>query len=105
MGPTLNDVARALSRAMPSGGVCVTAERGRRLLLEREARRRDCKLLGVDPDDVSDEEMRRFGYITFKENVAIARGGRRRARRQPVGCAARDVRRPTGSGCAHGQGV
>ena len=72
MGPTLNDVARALSRAMPSGGVCVTAERGRRLLLEREARRRDCKLLGVDPDDVSDEEMRRFGYITFKENVAIA---------------------------------
>ncbi|MBV8931223.1 MAG: poly-gamma-glutamate synthase PgsB, partial [Kutzneria sp.] len=29
MGPTLDDVARSLSRSMPVGGVCVTAERER----------------------------------------------------------------------------
>lgn len=72
MGPTLDDVARSLSRSMPTGGVCVTAERERRRLLEQEASRRDCKLLAVEPEAITDEEMRGFGYITFKENVAIA---------------------------------
>jgi poly-gamma-glutamate synthase PgsB/CapB len=72
MGPTLNHVAQALARAMPVGGVCVTAELARRRLLEREAARRDCKLVAVEPDAISDAEMGGFGYITFKENVAIA---------------------------------
>lgn len=72
MGPTLDDVARSLSRTMPVGGVCVTAERERLPLLKREAERRDCKLLLVNPDSVTDEEMAGFSWITFKENVAIA---------------------------------
>jgi len=37
-------VAKALSRTMPVGGVCVTAERERLPLLKREAERRDCRL-------------------------------------------------------------
>lgn len=72
MGPTLDDVARSLSRSMPVGGVCVTAERERLPILRQEAKRRDCALIAVDPESVSDEEMRGFGWITFKENVAIA---------------------------------
>jgi poly-gamma-glutamate synthase PgsB/CapB len=72
MGPTLDDVARSLSRSMPVGGVCVTAERERLPILIEEARRRDCRLLVIDPESVSDDEMRGFGWITFKENVAIA---------------------------------
>ncbi|GGJ78715.1 poly-gamma-glutamate synthase PgsB [Pilimelia anulata] len=72
MGPTLDDIARSLSRSMPVGGVCVTAERERLALLEREAARRDCTLVAVDPETVSDEELARFHWITFKDNVAIA---------------------------------
>ncbi len=72
MGPTLDDVARSLSRSMPVGGVCVTAERDRLHILKEEAAKRRCRLIAVDPDSVSDEEMRGFGWITFKENVAIA---------------------------------
>jgi poly-gamma-glutamate synthase PgsB/CapB len=72
MGPTLDDVARSLSRSMPEGGVCITAERERLPILQEEARRRDCRLIAVDPDSVTDEEMAGFGWITFKENVAIA---------------------------------
>lgn len=72
MGPTLDDVARSLSRTMPVGGVCVTAERERLPLLKREAARRDCALLVVRPESVTDEEMAGFSWITFKENVAIA---------------------------------
>ena len=72
MGPTLDDVARSLSRTMPAGGVCVTAERERLPLLRREAARRDCTLFVVHPESITDEEMARFSWITFKENVAIA---------------------------------
>lgn len=72
MGPTLDDVARSLSRSMPVGGVCVTAEQERLHILREEAAKRECLLVVVDPESVSDEEMRGFSYITFKENVAIS---------------------------------
>lgn len=42
MGPTLDDVARSLSRSMPEGGICVTAEQDRFHLLQEEADARDC---------------------------------------------------------------
>ncbi|MBP2323394.1 poly-gamma-glutamate synthase PgsB/CapB [Kibdelosporangium banguiense] len=72
MGPTLDDVARSLSRSMPVGGICVTAEQERLHILQQEAKRRDCKLIAVEPESVTDEQMAGFSWITFKENVAIA---------------------------------
>jgi len=72
MGPTLDDVARSLSRAMPAGGICITAERDRRHILQQEANKRNCLLVSVDPDSVTEEEMSQFQYFTFRENVAIA---------------------------------
>ena len=72
MGPTLDDVARSLSRSMPQGGICVTAERDRLHILQEEADKRDCRLIPVDPESVSDAELRGFSWFTFKENVAIA---------------------------------
>ncbi|MFD3870348.1 poly-gamma-glutamate synthase PgsB [Streptomyces sp. NPDC058623] len=72
MGPTLDDIARSLSRSMPHGGICVTAEKERFHVLQEEADARDCTLIYADPDTVSDEELRGFSWFTFKENVAIA---------------------------------
>jgi poly-gamma-glutamate synthase PgsB/CapB len=72
MGPTLDDVARSLSRSMPVGGICVTAEKERLHILQEEADRRNCRLVAVDPETVSDAELRGFSWFTFKENVAIA---------------------------------
>ncbi|MBP2323517.1 poly-gamma-glutamate synthase PgsB/CapB [Kibdelosporangium banguiense] len=72
MGPTADDIARSLSRSMPIGGVCITAERERLDVLSEEAGRRNCELVVVDPMSVTDEEIRGFGWITFKENVAVA---------------------------------
>ncbi|MGA5452059.1 poly-gamma-glutamate synthase PgsB [Streptomyces umbrinus] len=72
MGPTLDDVARSLCRSMPVGGVCVTAERERLHILREEAQARRCRLVAVDPETVTDEEMKGFSWFTFKENVAIA---------------------------------
>ncbi|MFG2293858.1 poly-gamma-glutamate synthase PgsB [Streptomyces sp. NPDC048603] len=72
MGPTLDDIGRSLSRSMPHGGICVTAEKDRFHILQEEADARDCKLVYADPETVSDEELRGFSWFTFKENVAIA---------------------------------
>lgn len=72
MGPTLEDVARSLSRTMPFHGVCVTAEQEWFHVLEDEAGRRDCRLVYANPDSIADEEMQPFSWFTFKENVAIA---------------------------------
>ncbi|MET7983765.1 MULTISPECIES: poly-gamma-glutamate synthase PgsB [unclassified Streptomyces] len=72
MGPTLDDVARSLSRSMPEGGICVTAEKDRFDILQEEADSRDCELIYADPETVTDEELRGFSWFTFKENVAIA---------------------------------
>lgn len=72
MGPTLDDVARSLSRSMPVGGICITAEKDRLAILEQEATKRNCRLIAVEPESVTDREMAGFGWITFKENVAIA---------------------------------
>ncbi|MDJ0460673.1 poly-gamma-glutamate synthase PgsB [Streptomyces sp. H27-C3] len=72
MGPTLDDVARSLSRSMPEGGICITAEKDRFHILQEEADARDCRLVYADPEIVTDEELRGFSWFTFKENVAIA---------------------------------
>ncbi|SES34836.1 poly-gamma-glutamate synthase PgsB/CapB [Streptomyces sp. yr375] len=58
MGPTLDDVARSLSRSMPVGGTCVTAEQDRLHILQKEADARNCELIAVDPETVTDEELR-----------------------------------------------
>jgi poly-gamma-glutamate synthase PgsB/CapB len=72
MGPTLDDVARSLSRSMPEDGVCITAESDRFHVLEQEAAKRRCRLVYADPKSVTDEELEGFTFFTFKENVAIA---------------------------------
>ena len=41
-------------------------------VLRDEAGRRSTALIQVDPESVTDDEIRRFPYIAFKENVAIA---------------------------------
>jgi poly-gamma-glutamate synthase PgsB/CapB len=72
MGPTLDDVARSLSRSMPEGGVCITAEWDRYHIVEAEAVTRGCRRVYADPESVSDDEIAAFDSFTFKENVAIA---------------------------------
>ena len=72
MGPTLQDVARSLSRSMPVGGVCVTAERDLLDVLQEEADKRSCQLIAVSSEDITDDDMAGFSYHSFKENVAIA---------------------------------
>jgi poly-gamma-glutamate synthase PgsB/CapB len=73
MGETLTDIAVSLASMCPTSGVLVTAEHNPKLLevLRKEAERRGSQLMVADPSRVSDDEISRFDYLAFKDNVAI----------------------------------
>ena len=72
MGPTLEDVAWNLSGIVPSNGVVVTAEKKYIPIIKRRAEEKNAKVIEVDPDTVLDENLSKFSYMIFKENIAIA---------------------------------
>ena len=73
MGETLEEIADSLSATIPTGGILVTGE-GRQHLRDRlavNAARRGSTLMYADPAEVTDEDMRGFDYLQFRDNVAI----------------------------------
>jgi poly-gamma-glutamate synthase PgsB/CapB len=72
MGPAVKDVAVALANTVPEQGRFFTAEQEHYPVFTRQ-----CERMGTEPhqshaESVSDEEMKGFGYIEHKENVALA---------------------------------
>ena len=74
MGETLPEIARSLLSTCPYNGVLVTSERNPDIvpIMEEVAAKRGSRLIVADPEWVTDEELEKFDYIAFKENVAIA---------------------------------
>lgn len=74
MGETLKEIAVSLMSTCPIEGTLVTAEQDPGILrvIRREAKKRNTEVIVADPDIVTDEDIERFDYIAFKENVAIA---------------------------------
>ena len=72
MGPTVDDVAKALGETLPVNGQAFTAERQRLGILEAIARRRGTALQVADERDVSGADLGGFSYIEHAENVAVA---------------------------------
>jgi poly-gamma-glutamate synthase PgsB/CapB len=72
MGPTLKDVAMNLSSTVPKDAILVTAEREHLKILEEKATEIRAQVFPVDPDSIDDEVLKKFSYLNFKENVAIA---------------------------------
>src|SRR5438128_11880795 len=72
MGPSLEDVAWNLSGIVPSNGVVVTAEKKYMPIIRKRAEEKNAKVIEVDPDTVPDENLTKFSYMIFKENIAIA---------------------------------
>ncbi len=72
MGPTVDDVARALALTAPRNGHLFTAERERAHLLAGVARARGSEVHTTDERDVTADELARFSYIEHAENVALA---------------------------------
>ncbi len=73
MGESLADIAASMAHMCPFNGNLITAENNPELiaLLREKAEERGSKLIVVDPTTVSDEEIARFDYVSFKDNIAI----------------------------------
>jgi poly-gamma-glutamate synthase PgsB/CapB len=72
MGPTVDDVARALAQTAPRGGHLFTAERERAHLIDEVARERGTVMHLVDETTVSPAELAGFTYLEHAENLALA---------------------------------
>ena len=73
MGETLKEIAVSLMSTCPINGTLITAEQDPAILrvIKREAAKRNTEVIVADPNTVTDEEIARFDYIAFKDNVAI----------------------------------
>ncbi len=73
MGETLPEIAASMAHMCPSNAYLITAEYEPELqaVLRREAERRGSQLIVADPGRVRDDEIARFDYLTFKDNVAV----------------------------------
>ncbi len=73
MGETLKEIAVSLMSTCPTNGVLITAEQDPVIqrVIYREAAKRNTEVVVADPEAVTDEDIARFDYIAFKENVAI----------------------------------
>ncbi len=74
MGETLPEIARSLLSTCPTDGILVTSEQNPEIIevMREVCESKGSRLLVADPDIVTDEEIERFDYIAFKENVCIA---------------------------------
>ncbi|UCE18830.1 MAG: poly-gamma-glutamate synthase PgsB [Gemmatimonadota bacterium] len=72
MGPTLENVALALSLTIPRKGIVFTAERELLPIIVRQAKDLKAKVHAVGGDGIPEEVMSRFTYIEHRENVALA---------------------------------
>jgi poly-gamma-glutamate synthase PgsB/CapB len=75
MGPTQEDVAKALSGMIPPNGLLVTAEKDQLDVLKRVCHDRHSKLRALSSaeiETVTPEEMAAFQYHEHPDNVAVA---------------------------------
>ena len=72
MGPELEDVARTLAITIPKNGDLVTEDGLFDDMLKEKCLKAGSRFYAVYPDSVSQEELSKFGYTSFSENVAEA---------------------------------
>lgn len=72
MGPSVLDVAKALSNTIPKNAKFFTAEHIYLDIFKKRARKYHTQVIVSEPDSVTDEDMKGFSYVEHKENVALA---------------------------------
>jgi poly-gamma-glutamate synthase PgsB/CapB len=72
MGHTLPEIAETLGRTIPNNEHLFTTENVIPGLLKKMADKQNTVTHFIDPDSVSQEEMKGFRYIEHRENVALA---------------------------------
>ncbi len=71
-GPRLEDVCDSLGGTVPRGSVLLTAEDKFGNRLESIAKRRNSRFVITDPASVTEDDLSRFSYHEFADNVSLA---------------------------------
>lgn len=72
MGPTLNDVAEAISETIPKNSLLISSEDSLGDFLKQKTSALDTKVAFVSGDSVTDAMMKPFSYLEHRDNVACA---------------------------------
>ena len=72
MGPFIEDVADAICNSIPRNGILFTTEKRFLETIEKRAKTLGTRVISVDPEMVSSDDLRGFSYLEHKENVAIS---------------------------------
>jgi poly-gamma-glutamate synthase PgsB/CapB len=72
MGPTLKEVAQALSATIPYNGHLIVSDGPFVPYFKRIARERKTEVIVADNSKISEEYLRQFDYMVFPENAALA---------------------------------
>lgn len=72
MGPTLNDVAKAICGTIPKKSKLFTSEDRYLDFMQLIAKKRKTNLFNSKAETVSNEDLKGFTYIEHKDNVALA---------------------------------
>lgn len=74
LGPTLKEVAQSFTATIPYKGHLIVMEDEFTSYFANIAKRRKTKLIVVSKDTVPESYLRKFNYLVFPDNVAIALG-------------------------------
>jgi poly-gamma-glutamate synthase PgsB/CapB len=74
MGPTEDDVARALAATVPVGGVFLTAERTHRAFFQEVCQDRGTTFRGSESisEPLAEEDVEAFSYLEHRDNIELA---------------------------------
>ena len=72
MGPTLDQVAQAFSKTIPSNGYLITVNSPYRKYFEEIAKKKNTKVIIADNSKIPNGYLDKFDYILFPENISIA---------------------------------
>lgn len=72
MGPTLDTIAEAFTATIPYNGKLIIATGPYEHYFTEIAKTRGTEVFVADTSQITEEQMRQFGYIVFPENVALA---------------------------------
>lgn len=74
LGPTLDEVAEAFAATIPFNGKAVVMQDEYTNYYKKIAQDRKTDLIVVDKNEISEDYLKKFDYIVFPDNVAIALG-------------------------------
>ncbi|PYZ92530.1 poly-gamma-glutamate synthase PgsB [Salipaludibacillus keqinensis] len=72
LGPTLDDVADSFVATIPYKGTLIINQSAYTSRYLQEAKKRQTKVIIAEPDRVSEDYLRKFSYLIFPENAALA---------------------------------